>query len=105
MPEKRRFCIEHAIRPAELGGRRLVCLFDFTAEAVDQKLRAVANTENGHAQLENFFIHSRGIFEIDRIRPAREYNALRVHTADFFDRRLVRLYFAVNFVLAHSSCY
>ncbi len=77
---------------------------DFAAKLVRHKLRAVANAENGYAQIKYFGIHSQAILAENAVRPTGENYADRVFCFHLFCRNRTRHQFGINVQVPDSSC-
>ena len=62
------------------------CANHLTAQRVRQPLHPVTDSENGHAELQNFWVAAGRVRVIDRTWAAREHDADRFERANFFER-------------------
>jgi len=74
--------------------------FDDSAESVRNVLHAVADAENGHAEVENVVGATGRIFKIHAVRTARENDADRI---DFFQARLGNICGFDDGIYVHTS--
>ena len=76
---------------------------DLAAERVCQPLHAITDSENGHAELQNFCIANRRVRVIDRTWAAGEHDADRFKRANFLERRGARKNRGENLLFADAA--
>ena len=82
---------------------RWTCL-DIPAKGVSGQLHAVANTEDGNVEIEEFWVALRRVGIVDARRSARKDDSDRFAGENFLDRYVVSDDFAVDVLVADPSC-
>jgi hypothetical protein len=98
--EQGRVAVGAHFRIAELSPGRA---FDLASQLRGHGLHAVADTENGHAEFEHHLRCLEVLDLVDRIRTAREDDALRLEVADELLGDVIGMQFAVHLLLAHAA--
>ena len=74
-----------------------------TAERVREPLHPITDSENGHAELQNFCVADGRVRVIDRTWAAGEHEADRFERANFFERSGARKNRGENLLLADAA--
>src|SRR5712671_6783164 len=82
----------------------LVRRANLAAERVHHELQSIADTENGHAQLEDARVRGRGIFVVDRPRRSREHDTHWGVALDFIEGSRARQHDGENVLFADAAC-
>src|SRR5205085_8555994 len=80
-------------------GRR----FDFSAEHVSRELHAVADSENGHTEIEDLARTDRRRLSVNGLWSAGKNDRARRDLANLVDRKIKRVNHRVDTVLANAS--
>ena len=95
--------IKPSLRLAVLARGILTGSGHFPAEILRHELAAVADAEDGDAELEDLGIDLRRALGINTLRTAGEDDADGVKGADLLHGHGVRLHFAIDIALAHAA--
>jgi hypothetical protein len=76
---------------------------DFPPEEMREELKPVADAQDGHAQLEETPVHSRGPVEIDAGGPPRQDDSPRRKGAKLIEGDAARVYFAIDTLFSDAA--